>query len=121
MPFSIDATDNICRFLYASASHNSEGWHVYVIENVLKIGYDFDNSPAPQFESWPKPCIDDLAGDFTMPIIPHDPFFIEYLRAIVRTNQGRNLFQYEIVLVLKHDLQALGELLPYTKLSGMDL
>jgi len=53
-------------------------------------------------------------------MIPQDPFFIEYLSAIVRTNQGKNLFQYEIDLILKHDLQALGELLPYTKPSGMD-
>jgi hypothetical protein len=54
-----------------------------------------------------------------MPIIPWDPFFIEYLSAIVRTNQGNNLFQYVIDLVLKHDLQTLGELLPYTKRSYM--
>ena len=113
-------TDNIARFLCASASHNSEGCHLHVLENVLEIGYDFDNSPAPQFESWPRPCVVDLAGEFSMPMIPQDPFFIEYLSAIVRTNQGKNLFQYEIDLILKHDLQALGELLPYTKPSGMD-
>ncbi|KAE8451015.1 hypothetical protein EG329_005455 [Mollisiaceae sp. DMI_Dod_QoI] len=75
-------------FLYASASHNSEGWHLYVLEIVLEIGYDFDNSPAPQFKSWPRPCVDDLAGEFSMSIIPSDPFFIEYLSTIVRTNQG---------------------------------
>lgn len=104
----------------ASASHNSEGFHLRILENVLEIGYDFDNSPAPQFESWPRPCVDDLAGEFSIPIIPRDPFFIEYLSAIVRTNQGKNLFQYEIELVLKHDLQTLGELLPFTKPFGMD-
>ena len=105
----------------ASASHNSEGWHLDVLHNVLEIGYDFDNSPAPQFESWPKPCVDDLAGEFSMSIIPPDPFFIEYLSTIVRTNHSKTLFQYEIDIVLKHDLQTLGELLPYTKPSGMDL
>lgn len=116
----MDATDNIARFLYASASHNSEGRHLHVLENVLEIGYNFENSPAPQFESWPKPCVDDLGIEFSMPIIPPDPFFIEYLSAIARTNQGKNLFQYEIDSVLKHDLQTLGELPPYTKSSGMD-
>jgi hypothetical protein len=55
-----------------------------------------------------------------MPIIPEDPFFIEFLSVIVRTNQGNNLFQYVIDLVLKHDLQTLGELPPYTKPSCMD-
>jgi len=55
-----------------------------------------------------------------MPIIPQDPFFIEYLSEIVRTNQGKKLFRYEIELVLKNALQNLGELLPYTKPSGMD-
>ncbi|KAF8852013.1 ankyrin [Acephala macrosclerotiorum] len=74
-------------FLYASASHNSEGCHLHVLENVLEIGYDFDNSPTPQFESWPRPCVDDLGGEFSMSIIPRDPFFIEYLSGIVRTNQ----------------------------------
>jgi hypothetical protein len=105
--------------LYASASHNSEGLHLRILEDVLEIGYDFDNSPAPQFESWPRPCADDLGGEFSIPIIPQDPFFLEYLSAIVRTNQGNNLFQYVIDLVLKHDLQTLGELLPYTKRSYM--
>jgi hypothetical protein len=105
--------------LYASASHNSEGLHLHILEDVLEIGYDFDNSPAPQFESWPRPCADDLGGEFSIPIIPQDPFFLEYLSAIVRTNQGNNLFQYVIDLVLKHDLQTLGELLPYTKQSYM--
>lgn len=106
--------------MYACASHNSEGWHLDVLENVLEVGYDFNNSPAPQFESWPKPCADDLGGEFSMPIIPRDPFFIEFLSAIVRTNQGNNPFQYLIDLVLKHDLQTLGELPPYTKPSCMD-
>jgi hypothetical protein len=106
--------------LCATASHNSEGSHLGALENVLDIGYDFDNSPAPQFESWPRPCVDDLAGEFSASIIPPDPFFIEYLSEIVRTNQGKNLFQYKFKLVLKHDLQILGELLPFTKPSGMD-
>jgi hypothetical protein len=84
------------------------------------MGYDFDKSPAPQFESWPRPSIDDL-GRVSVPSIRRDPFFIEFLSAIVRTNQGNDLFQYVFDLVLKDDLQTLGELPPYTKPSCMDL
>jgi hypothetical protein len=55
-----------------------------------------------------------------MPIIPRDPFFLEFLSTIVRTNQGNDLFQYMFDLILKDDLQTLGELAPYTKPSCMD-
>ena len=70
------------------ASFISESLHLYILDGLLKLGCDFNNTPAPHFESWPKPCPDDQ-GPENFSIIPPDPFFIEYLRSIVGTNQGK--------------------------------
>lgn len=90
--FYEDKADIILSLLLACASWNSEGCHLDVVENLLKFGIDFSTSPAPQFESWPKPRPDDLAGEFSPSVIPPDPFFVEFLTAILRTNQGMDLF-----------------------------
>ena len=86
-------TNRVPRFMLTCASYNSGSRHLDIVDNVLKLGYDFDNTPAPQFELWPKPCPDDQGGETSISIIPPDPFFVEYLKAITRTNQGRNLIQ----------------------------
>jgi hypothetical protein len=94
--FYEDEAHIIVSLLLSCASWNSEGRHLVVVENLLKFGIDFSASPAPQFESWPKPCPDDQAGEFSRPVIPPDPFFVEFLTAILRTNQGTNLFNLMI-------------------------
>jgi hypothetical protein len=88
-PHRNKGADIVPSFLLASASCNSEGCHLIIVDGLLKLGCDFSNSPAPQFESWPKPCADDQGGEFSISIIPPDPFFVEYLVAIVRANQGK--------------------------------
>jgi hypothetical protein len=87
-----DEADIFLSLLLSCAGWNSEGRHLDVVENLLKFGIDFSTSPAPQFESWPKPCPDNLGGEFSVSRIPPDPFFAEFLTAILRTNQGMNLF-----------------------------
>ena len=94
--FYEDEADIILSLLLSCASWNSEGRHLVVVENLLRFGIDFSTSPAPQFESWPKPCPDDLAGEFSMSVIPPDPFFVEFLTAILRTNHGKDLFNLMI-------------------------
>jgi hypothetical protein len=47
------------------------------------------------------PCVGDQGVDFSISIILPDPFFIEYLTAIVRTNQGKYQVQYENDFALK--------------------
>jgi hypothetical protein len=93
--FYEDEADIILSLLL-SCAWNSESRHLVVVENLLKFGIDFSTSPAPQFESWPKPCPDDLAGEFSPSVIPPDPFFIEFLTAILGTNQGMDLFNLTI-------------------------
>jgi hypothetical protein len=94
--FYEDEANIILSLLLSCASWNSGGRHLDVVENLLKFGIDFSNSPAPQFESWPKPCPDDMAGEFSISVIPPDPFFVEFLTAILRTNQGMDLFNLTI-------------------------
>ena len=84
----VTATENTARFMCNCASFISESSHLSIIDTLVKLDCDFSDTASPHFVSWPKPCPDDQGLEGSISIIPRDPFFIEYLEIIVRTNSG---------------------------------
>jgi hypothetical protein len=59
----VTVTENIARFMYDCASFISESRHLDVLDTLVELGCDFNNTPSPHFTSWPKPCPDDQGPD----------------------------------------------------------
>ncbi|KAF7557967.1 hypothetical protein G7Z17_g242 [Cylindrodendrum hubeiense] len=68
------------------ASFNKESCHLAIIEALVDLGCDFSTTASPNFESWPKPCIDDQSFTAFHRIIPEDPFYVDYLGVVLKSN-----------------------------------
>ena len=71
-------------FLTDCASWIGEGRHLDLLDAILKYGFNPSNIDSPLFEKWPAPCSPDWRWEEGTP----DPFFIEYLAALVKDNPG---------------------------------
>jgi hypothetical protein len=104
MILPVSVTHSTPSFMSNCASFISENRHLDVLDALVKLGHDFNDTPSPHFESWPKPCPEEQEITIYISITPEDPFFIEYLRIIVRTNQGESWDGCRNKSVLNSDL-----------------
>lgn len=57
---------------------------------MLQLGFDPSGMNSPLFQQWPSPCSPNWRSEELTP----DPFFHEYLAALVKNNPGDNDFAY---------------------------
>lgn len=74
--------------MYSCASFNSENRHLKMVDAVTSLGCDFSTTPSPSFESWPQPCVHDPELAAYVRIIPEDPFYLEYMGIVLKSNPG---------------------------------
>jgi hypothetical protein len=61
-----------------------------LLDTILQLGFDPSGMNSPLFQQWPSPCSPNWGSEELTP----DPFFHEYLAALVKNNQGNNDFAY---------------------------
>ncbi|KAH6955652.1 ankyrin repeat-containing domain protein [Ilyonectria sp. MPI-CAGE-AT-0026] len=72
--------------MYNCASFSSTNRHLEIIEAVTSLGCDFSTTVSPSFESWPEPCVHDPELARFVRMIPEDPFYLEYMGIILKSN-----------------------------------
>ncbi|KAH8651793.1 hypothetical protein BGZ61DRAFT_487579 [Ilyonectria robusta] len=72
--------------MYNCASFSSTNRHLEIIEAVTSLGCDFSTTASPSFESWPEPCVHDPELACFVRMMPEDPFYLEYMGIILKSN-----------------------------------
>ena len=75
--------------MYECASFSEENSHLDILGTLVSLGCDFSTTTAPNFKSWPEPCVHAPEYSPWHHYPPDDPFYIDYVGAILRVNPGK--------------------------------
>ncbi|CEO58358.1 hypothetical protein PMG11_03088 [Penicillium brasilianum] len=80
----IEIENEDSKFLTRCVSWIGEGRHLDLLDTMLQLGFDPSGMNSPLFQQWPWPCSPNWRSEELTP----DPFFHEYLAALVKKNPG---------------------------------